>query len=72
MSMQPSIMNVSVRSSLYKNIFNHLYSLGFRAIPLAVAQNMIGDGDFENLLQKYEEYIDYFEELLQNKDLKKA
>ena len=65
-------MNVSVRSSLYKNIFNHLYSLGFRAIPLAVAQNMIGDGDFENLLQKYEEYIDYFEELLQNKDLKKA
>ena len=69
---------VSARATLsaenmgYKSVFDHLYSLGFRAIPMAVAHNTISESDFSGLLDEYSRYIDYFEELLSNKDLEKA
>lgn len=52
----------------YIEVFEHLNGLGFRAIPIALAQNMIDDEVFEEALNSYREYIGYFEKLLINKE----
>ena len=56
----------------YKEIFDHLSELEFRAIPIAIAQNMVDDEQFENILSEYINYIYYFEELILKKQYAKA
>jgi uncharacterized protein len=51
----------------YIEIFEHLDSLGFRAIPIAIAQNMVDDEVFEEVVQSYKEYIKYFGQLIADK-----
>ena len=48
---------VTPDNSDYKEIFNHLNELEFRAIPIAIAQNMVDDEQFDKILSEYINYI---------------
>ena len=63
---------VTPDNSDYKEIFNHLNELEFRAIPIAIAQNMVDDEQFDKILSEYINYIFYFEELILTKQYAKA
>ncbi|EOL43022.1 PapB family radical SAM/SPASM ranthipeptide maturase [Enterococcus phoeniculicola] len=52
----------------YTEIYNHLNDLGFSAIPMAVAENMIDDEAYEIRIKEFIRLIHYCKELI---DLKK-
>lgn len=51
----------------YQKIFDHLNGLHFKAIPIAVAQNMVDDSEYDKILEEYKKYIYYFKELIVSK-----
>lgn len=63
---------VSSNNMGYVEIFEHLVSLGFRVVPIAIAKNMLKDSDYSELYKEYEKYIDHFEKLIQKGDIAKA
>lgn len=63
---------VSSNNMGYVEIFEHLVSLGFRVVPIAIAKNMLKDSDYNRLYKEYEKYIDHFENLIQTGDIGKA
>lgn len=63
---------VTPDNSDYEQIFNHLDELGFKAIPIAIAQNMVADSEFQDIMKKYKEYIGYFQKLIKEKKYEKA
>lgn len=48
----------------YKEVFKHLNSLGFSAIPMAVAENTLKNGMNEMKIEKFIELIEYCSELI--------
>ena len=56
----------------YVEIFEHLVSLGFRVVPIAIAKNMLKDSDYDKLYNEYERYIYHFESLIQAGNFVKA
>lgn len=48
----------------YQKIFEHLNGLNFKAIPIAVAQNMFDDSEYDKILEEYKKYIYYFKALI--------
>lgn len=56
----------------YKEIFNHLDGLKFKAIPIAVAQNMMNDTEYAEFIEMYREYIKYFEQLVKSGEYARA
>lgn len=56
----------------YIEIFNHLDNLGFRAIPIAIANNLVDDQTFLKILVMYQAYIRYFSSLLMVGNYQKA
>lgn len=51
----------------YQKIFDHLNGLNFKAIPIAIAQNMVDDSEYDEILEEYRKYIYYFKELIVSK-----
>ena len=60
-----AIDTVSSNNMSYVEIFEHLLSLGFRVVPIAIAKNMLKDSDYDKLYNEYERYIKHFENLIQ-------
>ncbi|SDF33627.1 uncharacterized protein SAMN04488542_10957 [Fontibacillus panacisegetis] len=48
--------------------FNHLHELGFRAIPMSPAFNLLSDDDYKTLTAEYYRLIDHFEHLIKEND----
>lgn len=63
---------VSSNNMGYVEIFEHLVSLGFRVVPIAIAKNMLKDSDYNELYKEYEKYISHFEKLIQMGNIEKA
>lgn len=63
---------VSSNNMGYVEIFEHLVSLGFRVVPIAIAKNMLKDSDYDKLYNEYERYIYHFESLIQAGNFVKA
>lgn len=53
-------------------IFEHLYSLNFRAIPFVPAYNSLTKNNFEEVKNAYINLIDYFEKLIKSGDYDKV
>lgn len=51
----------------YIEIFQHLSSLGFKTIPIAIAQNLLDDIDYDKVIEEYTKFIKYVEELIKEK-----
>ncbi|MDZ5255179.1 PapB family radical SAM/SPASM ranthipeptide maturase [Clostridium sp. LIBA-8841] len=64
---------ITARATATKNnlnfieIFNHLNSLGFKCIPIALAQNLLDDNDYKKATEEYVKFINYFENLIKEK-----
>lgn len=63
---------LSEENNDYIEVFEHLDELGFKAIPIAIAENMVSEEAFEIVLKNYQNYIKYFESLIKNEDYEKA
>jgi uncharacterized protein len=51
----------------YIEIFNHLSNLEFKPVSISVAQNLLNDNDYDNLIEEYIKFIKYFEKLIKEK-----
>lgn len=71
-SMVTARATISNNNFSYIDIFEHLQSLGFRAIPIAIAQNMIDDSEYSKVIDSYRDYIEHFHKLVKNKEYSKA
>lgn len=52
--------------------FEELEKMGFVAVPMAPAQNLLTEDDYKSLIEKDEELSLYFLNLIENKDYKRA
>lgn len=52
----------------YVEVFEHLNSLGFRAIPIEPAINFLSDKDKEVELNEYKKYLSYYVKNIKNKN----
>lgn len=50
----------------YIEVFEHLHSLGFRAIPISVANNTLSESDKELEMLEYKRYVEYFLQHMKN------
>ncbi len=63
---------LSEENNNYIEVFEHLDALGFKAVPIAIAENMVSEEAFEIILENYKKYINYFDSLIKNEHYEKA
>lgn len=56
----------------YTEIFKHISALGYRAVPIAEANNMIDESHYTQLENENIKYIKYFEQLIKEKNFNEA
>lgn len=56
----------------YVETFKHLSELGFNAIPISPAKNLLKDKDFKKEYSEFEKYVSYFKQVVKDKNFEVA